>query len=54
MGVPVSANDSSGVGEALAAVQWADMVVLALGSDTIDVEHEGTDRTTIGLPGLQV
>jgi beta-D-xylosidase 4 len=32
-------------------VRWADAVVLAVGTDTISVEHEGTDRREVGLPG---
>ena len=42
------------IGEAMEAVQWADVIVLAIGTDTINVEHEGTDRNDVGLPpGLQ-
>eukprot|EP00759_Apiculatamorpha_spiralis_P036763 PhF_6_TR37047/c0_g1_i2/m.54220/K15920/XYL4; beta-D-xylosidase 4 len=53
LGVTVSGNDASGIPAAVQAATSADVVILALGLDTIDVEHEGVDRTTIGLPGLQ-
>ena len=53
-GVGITGNDDSGMQVALDAVWWADAVVLAVGTDTISVEHEGTDRDTVGLPnGLQ-
>ena len=53
-GVDVDSTDQSGIAAAIAAVQWADVVVLAVGIDTITVEHETVDRVNISLPGLQV
>ncbi len=53
-GVDINSTDASGIPAALAAVEWADVVVLAIGLDTITIEHETHDRTTLGLPGLQV
>ena len=53
-GVDVDSTDASGIPAALAAVEWADVVVLAIGIDTITIEHEGVDRTSFDLPGLQV
>jgi beta-glucosidase-like glycosyl hydrolase len=55
-GVAMSANDTAAWGPALAAAAlgasaW-DAVVLALGSDR-SVAGEGSDRTDIGLPGVQ-
>jgi beta-D-xylosidase 4 len=52
-GVDINSNDDSGIAAALAAVSWADVVVLALGND-LTIEGEGTDRTALTLPGLQV
>ena len=52
-GVSVDSNDTSGVSAALAAVRAADHVVLCLGTDTATVEHEGIDRSRMGLPGVQ-
>lgn len=53
-GVDMNSTDDSGIPAALAAVEWADVVVLAIGLDAITIEHETHDRTTLGLPGLQV
>ena len=50
----INSTDASGIPAALAAVEWADVVVLAIGLDTVTIEHEGYDRPSIGLPGLQV
>ena len=49
-GVQVEGGDASGMPAALAAVRRSDAVVLALGTDTTDVEKEGKDRATAGLP----
>jgi hypothetical protein len=49
-----SCGNGAAINEAMQAVQWADAIVLAIGTDTISVEHEGTDRKEVGLPpGLQ-
>jgi beta-glucosidase len=53
-GVDINSTDASGIPAALAAVEWADVVVLAIGLDTITIEHEGFDRPSFDLPGLQV
>eukprot|EP00759_Apiculatamorpha_spiralis_P036762 PhF_6_TR37047/c0_g1_i1/m.54219/K15920/XYL4; beta-D-xylosidase 4 len=52
-GVSVSGSDTSKIAAALAAARNADVVVLCLGLDTMSVEHEGQDRSTINLPGIQ-
>jgi xylan 1,4-beta-xylosidase len=52
-GVSVSGNDSSGIPAALACVAGADAVIVAVGNDNAAIEHEGVDRTTTDLPGLQ-
>ena len=52
-GVDINSTDASGIPEALDAVEWADVVLLAIGIDTT-IEGEVHDRTTTGLPGLQV
>lgn len=54
-GVAITGTADAGVAAALDAVRWAEAVVLAVGTDTISVEHEGTDRQDVGLPasGLQ-
>eukprot|EP00041_Stephanoeca_diplocostata_P031791 m.1000808 g.1000808 ORF g.1000808 m.1000808 type:complete len:580 (-) comp24028_c0_seq12:1391-3130(-) len=51
-GVDVNSQDGSGIAEAIAAAQEADVVVLVLGNDRTQ-EHEGIDRPDITLPGLQ-
>lgn len=51
-GVDLDSNDTSGIPAALAAAQQADQIVLCLGIG-IDQEHEGIDRVSITLPGLQ-
>lgn len=51
-GVGFSGNDTSGVGDALAAVRASDVVVLVLGTSNTE-EHEGIDRKDTRLPGLQ-
>ena len=50
-GTTISGNDTTW-GAALAAVEAADVIVLALGTD-MSVASEGTDRSDIGLPGVQ-
>lgn len=51
-GVDVDSKDTSGIPEALYAVQQSDYVVLVLG-DGYGQEHETLDRTSISLPGQQ-
>ncbi len=51
LGVQMLRNDSSWAA-ALAAVDGADAVILSLGTDR-SVAGEGSDRTDIGLPGVQ-
>eukprot|EP01062_Namystynia_karyoxenos_P064169 TRINITY_DN5706_c0_g1_i1.p1 TRINITY_DN5706_c0_g1~~TRINITY_DN5706_c0_g1_i1.p1 ORF type:complete len:758 (+),score=216.76 TRINITY_DN5706_c0_g1_i1:105-2378(+) len=51
-GVDVASADKSGIADALALVQKADAVVLALGNDRTQ-EKEGHDRNDTALPGLQ-
>lgn len=51
-GVGISSSNVTGVPAALAAVAAADVVVLCLGIDTT-IEHEGVDRSSVALPGLQ-
>ncbi len=43
-GVDISSTNSTGIAAAMATVHAADVVVLALGIDTVNVEHEGLDR----------
>ncbi len=50
-GVTILGNDSS-YDAAVAAAAAVDVVVLCLGTD-LTVAREGTDRTDIGLPGIQ-
>lgn len=50
-GVTILGNDSS-YGAAIAAVSRSDVVILTVGTD-VSVAGEGTDRTDIGLPGVQ-
>lgn len=51
-GVSVSGANSTGIAAALAMVEAADVVVLAIGYDHT-MEHEGMDAAGISLPGLQ-
>jgi len=51
-GCIVDGSDTSGFAEAIATAQSADYVLLMLGLN-MKVEHEGFDRTTITLPGVQ-
>jgi beta-glucosidase-like glycosyl hydrolase len=51
-GVSLAGTDASGIPPAVAAAKAADMVVLCLGIGNSQ-EHEGMDRTTTVLPGLQ-
>ena len=51
-GVSVSGGNSSGITDALALVEAADFVVMAIGYDHT-MEHEGMDAVNISLPGLQ-
>jgi beta-D-xylosidase 4 len=51
-GVAISGSNSSGVAAALALVEAADVVVLAIGIDH-SIEHEGKDAPDSALPGLQ-
>lgn len=51
-GVDVSSTNTSGIAAALDAVKSSDATVLCLGIDH-DIEHEGIDRTSINLPGIQ-
>lgn len=43
-GVAVTGGDYSGGAAALAAVEMADTVILAVGYNNADVEHEGADH----------
>jgi xylan 1,4-beta-xylosidase len=52
-GVSIVGNDTSGIPPALAAVAAADVVLLCLGNDAVSVEHEGVDRPSSRLPGIQ-
>ena len=49
----MTSTNSSGIEAALELAKMADVIVLALGIDKT-VEHEGVDRKSIELPGLQV
>ena len=49
-GVAITGGSTSGMAAAVAAVGWAEAVVLALGTDVETVEHEGHDRADVGLP----
>jgi beta-glucosidase-like glycosyl hydrolase len=51
-GVDVNSNRTDGIQAAIQLVESADAIVLALGIDKT-IEHEGIDRVTIDLPGLQ-
>jgi xylan 1,4-beta-xylosidase len=51
-GVGMASGNDTSWGQAIAAVASSDAVVLALGTDR-SVAGEGSDRTEIGLPGLQ-
>jgi len=51
-GCTVTGNSMDGFPAAIAAARQADYVVMILGLDQ-DVEREGHDRTSIGLPGVQ-
>ncbi|EGD78599.1 hypothetical protein PTSG_01576 [Salpingoeca rosetta] len=51
-GVDINSQNTSGIQAALDAVSTSDVVVLCLGIDR-SVEHEGIDRTSTDLPGLQ-
>ena len=48
----MTGTNSSGIEAALKLAKMADVIVLALGIDKT-VEHEGIDRQSIELPGLQ-
>lgn len=52
-GVTVTGTDTDRVAAALALAAVADVVMVTVGIDGT-VEHEGSDRTTIGLPGRQL
>ena len=51
-GVDVNSTDTSKMKEALDMAKAADVVVMVLGIDR-GIEHEGQDRTSIDLPGMQ-
>jgi len=51
-GCTVTGSSTDGFPAAVAAARQADYVVMVLGLNQ-DVEREGHDRTTIGLPGVQ-
>ena len=51
-GVTMKNGNDSSWGAAIASISTSDVVVLALGTDR-SVAGEATDRTDIGLPGLQ-
>lgn len=52
-GVGVVANDTSGVAAAMEIVAAADVVVLCVGYDNQNVEHEGADHNYTTLPPVQ-
>jgi beta-D-xylosidase 4 len=52
-GVGIVSNDTSGVAAAMAAVAIADVIILAVGYDNANVEHEGADHTFVTLPAIQ-
>ena len=52
-GVDVNSTDTSRIPEALALARAADVVVLALGTDS-SIEAEGVERFDISLPGQQL
>ena len=52
LGVDVNSNKTDGIQAAVELAKNSDVVVLALGIDKT-IEHEGIDRVTIDLPGLQ-
>jgi beta-D-xylosidase 4 len=51
-GVDVNSNRTDGIPAAIELAQNADVIVLTMGIDKT-IEHEGIDRVTIDLPGLQ-
>ena len=51
-GVDIDSTDVSGIQAALDAISTADLVILAIGEGNAE-EHEGIDRSSISLPGLQ-
>lgn len=51
-GCSIIGLDSNGIADAVTAAQNADIVILALGTNT-QVADEGVDRTNTSLPGLQ-
>ncbi len=57
VGTPVKVADASGIAEATAAAQQADVVVLAVGDRAglfgMGTSGEGTDTATLQLPGVQ-
>lgn len=55
MGSPVTGNSSAGLQEALQLATRDDVavVILSIGIDST-IEHEGTDRTSIGVPDGQI
>ncbi len=51
-GVDINSNDTTKMEAALDLGKAADVIVLVLGIDRT-IEHEGQDRTSIDLPGMQ-
>lgn len=52
IGSGVTNANTTALHEAVAMASTADVVILSLGIDS-SIEHEGSDRTTIGLPDCQ-
>lgn len=52
LGCPIKEDDASGIPDAVAAAQAAEVVVLVLG-ESADMSGEGHSRVHLGLPGCQ-
>jgi beta-glucosidase len=52
-GTKIMTNDDAGFGEAVAAAKQADMVLMALGEDSLWMTGEAASRAHLGFPGNQ-
>jgi beta-glucosidase len=53
-GCGITDPSKAGFADAIAAATAAEAVVMMMGLDTANVEKEGHDRTSLGLPGVQL
>lgn len=53
-GCGITDSSKAGFADAVAAATAAEAVVMMMGLDTANVEKEGHDRTSLGLPGAQL